>query len=340
MPATILKGSDYMQAVTYTGNGGTNAITGLSFQPDFVWIKGRSGATDHALYDANRGATKDLASNSTAAETTQSTGLVSFDSNGFTLGALSKVNTNGATYVAWCWKAGSSTVTNTSGTISSQVRANTTAGFSIVTYTGTGSAATIGHGLGIAPKMVICKARGQAENWAVYHASVGNNYALFLNTTAAQTGPSNAYWNNTTPTSTVFSVNTSTTTNAANTMVAYVFAEIAGFSKFGSYTGNGSADGPFVFTNFQPKFVMVKNASAVADWYILDSVRNTYNVTNLFLYPDLSNAEATGAAGVYELDFLSNGFKIRGNAANLNGSTNTVIFAAFAESPFQNSNAR
>jgi hypothetical protein len=340
---TINRGDDYFQVVTYTGNGSTNTITGLRFKPDYVWIKGRSGATDHALYDSVRGTTKDLVSNSTAAETTQSTGLTSFNSDGFTLGALSKVNTNGATYVAWCWKASGTTSSNTNGSITSTVSVNASAGFSVVTYTGTGANATVGHGLGVAPRMIIAKRRtSTGVQWLIYHASLTTptTAALFF-TTAAQSN-SATYWNSTQPTSTVFSVGTDSSINVASgdTFVAYCWAEIAGFSKFGSYTGNGSADGPFVFTGFLPKFVMIKNASAVADWYMLDSARNTYNVTNLFLYPNLSNAEATGSAGLYELDFLSNGFKIRGNAANLNGSTNTIIYMAFAESPFRNSLAR
>ena len=330
---TIVKGSDYFQVITYTGNGGTNAITGLSFQPDFVWIKGRSGATDHALYDAVRGSTKDLVSNSTAAETTQSTGLVSFDSNGFTLGALSKVNTNGATYVAWCWKAGSSTVTNTNGTISSQVRANPTAGFSIVTYTSSATTgATVGHGLGIAPKVWITKRRGLTSDWYFNTSAVdGSNDYLLLNGTAAKTDNSSTAL----PTSTVF---TQSSLGASETWVAYCFAEIAGFSKFGSYTGNGSADGVFNYLGFRPAFLLIKGTSLVSDWVILDVARNTYNVVGNILKPSSSQQETTAAGFI--IDFVSNGFKIRGTDAGCNQSGSSYIFMAFAEAPFNYSNAR
>lgn len=335
---TINRGDDYFQAVTYTGNGSTNTITGLRFQPDFVWVKGRSGATDHALYDAVRGTTKDLVSNSTAAETTQSTGLTSFNSDGFTLGALSKVNTNAATYVAWCWKANGAGSSNTSGSITSTVSVNTTSGFSIVTYTGTGANATVGHGLGVAPRMIIVKNRASVTDWAVYHASVGNTGALRLNLTAV-TETDSRYWNNTTPTSTVFSVGSSITVNgSSNTQVAYCWAAISGYSAFGSYTGNGSADGPFVYLGFRPKFVLIKYSSGVENWAIWDTSRNTYNVMDTILRPDSTAADTS--ASTQNIDFVSNGFKIRGTDGKLNTSSGTYIYAAFAENPFKNANAR
>ena len=334
---TINRGDDYFQAVTYTGNGSTNTITGLRFQPDFVWIKGRSGATDHALYDAVRGTTKDLVSNSTAAETTQSTGLTSFNSDGFTLGALSKVNTNGATYVAWCWKANGAGSSNTQGSITSTVSVSTTAGFSVVTYSGTltsAGVATVGHGLGVAPKMIISKSRGTSQ-WVVQHASLTSpSYFLYLNTTDAQ---DNKVANGTmsSPTSTVFSTNWTTGLNTSGSnFVAYCFAEIAGFSKFGSYTGNGSADGPMVYLNFAPKFVMTKRTDTTSDWIIYDTSRNTYNVTDLRLFPNLSNAE-TQAGG---MDLLSNGFKLRDTGASQNASGGTYIYMAFASNPFSGNN--
>jgi hypothetical protein len=332
---TINRGDDYFQAVTYTGNGSTNTITGLRFQPDFVWVKGRSGATDHALYDSVRGTTKDLVSNSTAAETTQSTGLTAFNSDGFTLGALAKMNTNAATYVAWCWKAGGSTSSNTSGTITSTVSVNTTAGFSIVTYTGNStSGATIGHGLGVAPKMIIVKTRNAADNWAVYHSSTGATQYLQLNTTNASAS-SITLWNDTSPTPTVFSVGTNNDVNdSARTYVAYCWAEIAGFSKFGSYTGNGSTDGPFVFTNLKPRFIMIKRTDTTSNWTILDTAREGYNVDNDPLYPNLSDAEGTTDLA----DILSNGFKLRSTDASVNANTGTYIYAAFAESPFSTNN--
>jgi hypothetical protein len=334
---TINRGDDYFQAVTYTGNGSTNTITGLRFQPDFVWVKGRSGATDHALYDSVRGTTKDLVSNSTAAETTQATGLTAFNSDGFTLGALAKMNTNAATYVAWCWKAGTSSSSNTSGSITSTVSVNTTAGFSVVTYTGTGANATVGHGLGVAPKMIIVKNRGSAVAWAVWHTSIANTQYLVLNTTAvATTGAT--WWNSTSPTSSVFSVGTSTSTNAStNTYVAYCWAEIAGFSKFGSYTGNGSTDGVFIYLGFRPEFLMIKTTSQVNEWIVVDSARATSNVIGNYLLASTSAAEDSGYTLV---DFVSNGFKMRNSFGGWNGSSENIIYMAFAENPFKNANAR
>ena len=331
---TISNGANYMAATTYTGTGSAltiaNTVNGISFQPDFVWVKGRSGATDHALYDSVRGTTKDLASNSAAAETTQATGLTAFGSTGFTVGALAKMNTNAATYVGWQWNGGGSTVTNTSGSISSQVRANTTAGFSVVTYTGTGANATVGHGLGVAPKMIIAKNRTSGvTNWAVYHSNLTSaSYYLWLDDPQAQAA-SVIVWNNTAPTSTVFSVGTGTQTNGSTTMVAYCFSEVAGYSQFGGYTGNGSADGPFVFCGFRPRFVMFKRTDTTSNWYIFDTGRDTYNVMPDFLNPNAANAETS----VVGIDFLSNGFKQRGTAADYNASGGTYIFAAFAENP-------
>jgi hypothetical protein len=330
---TINRGDDYFQAVTYTGNGSTNTITGLRFQPDFVWVKGRSGATDHALYDSVRGTTKDLVSNSTAAETTQSTGLTAFNSDGFTLGALAKMNTNAATYVAWCWKAGGSSSSNTSGTITSTVSVNTTAGFSIVTFTGASTqGATFGHGLGVAPKMIIAKSKtGTTQNWWVYHTSLGYTNNIVLNSTGAAFADSNTWL--ATPSSTLVTIGDNFVTSG--TYVAYCWAEIAGFSKFGSYTGNGSSDGPFVFTNFQPKFVIIKRTDSTSDWVIFDSQRNTFNTVTRYLQANTSGAE--GSDGSY--NFLSNGFKPTAAGGFVNTSGATYIYAAFASSPFKNSNA-
>jgi hypothetical protein len=342
---TINRGDDYFQAVTYTGNGSTNTITGLRFQPDFVWVKGRSGATDHALYDSVRGTTKDLVSNSTAAETTQATGLTAFNSDGFTLGALAKMNTNTATYVAWCWKAGGTTSSNTNGSITSTVSVNATAGFSVVTYTGTGANATVGHGLGVAPKMIIVKGRSIAESWRVGHNSVNGgsspwNYYMALNLTNAAAAASTV-WNNTAPTSSVFSIGTDSAMNSnTNTYVAYCWAEIAGFSKFGSYTGNGSADGPFVYTGFRPKFIMRKQITDngdVGNWIIFDTSRDTYNVATRRLLANSSNAEATPGNNI---DVLSNGWKERNSDGYSNASGQSYIYMAFAENPFKNSLAR
>jgi hypothetical protein len=339
--ATIKQGNKYMDATLYTGTGASLAVTNTgAFQPDFVWVKGRSGATDHALYDAVRGTTKDLVSNSTAAETTQATGLTAFNTSGFTVGALAKMNTNTATYVGWQWQAGQgSTSSNTNGSITSTVSVNATAGFSVVTYTGTGANATVGHGLGVAPKMIIVKKRNAASTWLVWQSSLTTPTTAYLSLEATNAqGNTATVWNSTLPTSTAFSVGTDTSTNAsAATYVAYCFAEIAGFSKFGSYTGNGSTDGPFVYLGFRPKFILLKNTvSGVDSWSIRDSSRNPSNAAVSGLYPNLANAEGTDTA----VDFLSNGFKIRGTSGGENGNGQNIIYMAFAENPFAQANAR
>lgn len=347
---TIWQGNQYMDATLYTGNGGSQTITNAGgFSPDLVWTKARSTPSSHQLYNSVTGVNIYLKSNSTDAEVSLANTLTSFNSNGFTLGANDSGNQSGTTAVAWQWDAGTSTVTNTDGTISSQVRANTTAGFSIVTYTGNSSAsATVGHGLGVAPKMIIVKERSTNvsgwNTWVVYHESLGNTRYILLNTTAAAVTTANA-WNNTSPTSSVFTVafnaGAGVNYNSA-TYVAYCFAEIAGFSKFGSYTGNGSTDGPFIYLGFRPKFVMIKRTDAAGGWNIFDSSRSSNNVNGNLLNANLSDAEYTQSP--YN-DFLSNGFKIRTNdtgqtTGNENQNGSTYIYMAFAESPFNFSNAR
>ena len=343
MPTTyaIPDGRVAMAATTYTGTGASlavaNTVNGVNFQPDFVWVKGRSGATDHALYDSVRGTTKDLVSNATSAETTQATGLTAFGSTGFTVGALAKMNTSAATYVGWQWKAGGAAVSNTSGSITSSVSVNVSAGFSVVTYTGTGTAGTIGHGLGVTPSRIIVKPRSGTGDWIVYTNTTGAGNFLLLDTTAASAA-STTKWNNTAPTSSVFSVGIDTTTNlVTTTYVAYCFAPVSGYSAFGNYTGNGSADGPFVYLGFRPRFLMLKRTDSTGDWHILDTSRDTYNVSGNVLYPNLSSAES---GIVWTQDILSNGFKLRITGANENASGGTYIYAAFAENPFAYSNAR
>jgi hypothetical protein len=339
----------YFDALTYTGTGATNAITSLNFSPDFAWFKNRSTAENHALFDIIRGANKNLASNTTSAEGNQTDMLMSFDSNGYTLGSDGnwQVNRSGASYVSWNWDAGSSTVTNTSGSISAQVRANTTSGFSVVTYTGTGSNATVGHGLGVALKMLIVKNRVQGTygNWNVWQSALTGSQYLTLNDTSGASTNNNR-WNGTVPTSTVFSLGADSfgnTNKSGDTYVAYCFSEVAGYSKFGTYTGNGSTNGPFVYLGFRPRYVMVKSSSNTENWFVWDSARNTYNVVDLKLYPNLSNAE-NGASGETSttnmIDFVSNGFKLRTSNSGTNASGYTYIYAAFAESPFNYANAR
>lgn len=336
---TILKGNTVFDVVTYTGNGGTQSITGLNFTPDLVWIKGRSGATDHAIYDAVRGVTIDLASNTTAAETTQTGGVTSFNSNGFSIGSLAKVNTNGATYTAWCWNAGGTTVTNTAGTITSQVRANASAGISIVSYTGNGiTGSTVGHGLNKSPSFIIIKARNGTSDWPVYHSSFTSTSDTLWLDLSAKLGDYTNRFDVTGFTSNLFK--TGSNNNDINLVsvsyVAYCFAPVSGFSAFGSYTGNGSADGPFVFCNFSPKWILLKRTDTTGNWYVWDTARDTFNVASKELYPNLSNAEATNA----DLDILSNGFKIRATTADFNANAGTYIYAAFASNPFTISRAR
>jgi len=331
----VLKGSEYMNAVLYTGNGSNRSITGVGFQPDFVWIKKRSGAESHVLSDAIRGTNNFLSSNSTASENTASGTLTAFNSDGFSLGTQGIVNDNTFTFVSWNWKANGAGVTNTAGTITSTVSANTTSGFSIVTWTGNGSAGTIGHGLGVAPSMIIWKNRSAIGSWIVGHSSLTSwSYYLPLQATSAQTLDTSTF-NGTAPTSSVWSIGAYNTN--ANNFVAYCFAPISGFSAFGSYTGNGSTDGPFVYLGFRPRYVMIKRIdTAGGNWIVLDSVRDTYNVEKNILYPNLSNAE--GVADY--LDFLSNGFKLRTTDGNGNASGLGFIYAAFAENPFKNALAR
>lgn len=324
--------SKNFDVTTYTGNGSTQSIVNSGgFQPDFVWMKARSNAYNNLLHDSVRGVTKLLISNSTNAEETITDGITSFNSNGFSLGNNGSYNQNSATYVGWQWKANGSAVTNTAGSITSQVSANASAGFSVVTYTGTGSAATVGHGLGVAPKCIIVKQRGGASNWNMYHASLGNTGCMTLNTTGAF-DVNSGKWNNTTPTSTVFTLGIDgTVNNNGSTYVAYCFSEVAGYSKFGSYTGNGSANGPFVATGFKPKFIMVKCTNDISHWTIVDRASNPYNVAVNSLYADTSASEN---ATIMDVDFLSNGFKLRGVLANeCNVSGYTYVYMAFAEVP-------
>jgi len=339
---TILQGNRFMDVGLYTGDSTSNrALTGLNFQPDFMWNKARSNAYGNKLYDAVRGVNAQLVSNSADAESTTGTAsLVSFNSNGVTIGNDTGINGSGSTFVNWYWNAGGTTVTNTTGSISAQVRANPTAGFSVVTYTGTGANATVGHGLGVAPQMIIIKNRPGVYNWRVWHRALSSTELLFLNTTdATQTGQTTA-WNSTLPTSTVFSLGSSAGVNeSAATFVAYCWTAVAGYSAFGTYVGNGSADGPFVFTGFRPAFVMIKSTVG-HNWTIVDDQRDPFNVAKNRLFPSNSNAEATTTNNI---DMLSNGFKLRIDGAtdagaNQNGAT--FIYAAFAENPFKNSLAR
>jgi hypothetical protein len=347
LPAPLVtKPSDVMDVKLYTGNGGTQVIT-TGFSPDLVWIKSRSVAYWHRLNDSVRGAQKFLYSNATDAEGTSTANdrFTSFDATGFTLGigddpSADGLNQNTLPYVAWCWDAGSSTVTNTDGSISSQVRANASAGFSVVTYTGTGSAgATVGHGLGVAPQMIIVKNRDAADAWQVYHSANTANPEtdyLVLNTTAA-TADALDRWNDTAPTSTVFSLGDGVEVNTnTEDYVAYCWTGLVGYSSGFSYTGNGSADGVFQYLGFRPRLIMLKRSDSTSNWTLLDTSREGYNVDNDPLYPNLSDAEGTTDL----LDITSNGFKLRSTDASVNASAATYIGFAWAEAPFAYSRAR
>jgi hypothetical protein len=343
---TIDDGSAYFQSTPYTGNGSDGyAITNSGYsdlQPDFVWIKKRNSTSQHVLTDSSRGVTKQLFSSTTQSEQTSTEFLTSFNSDGFTTNNNSTGTdtgdtniANGDTYVAWQWKAsGGSTSSNTSGSITSTVQANTTAGFSIVTYTGTGSNATVGHGLGVVPDMVIVKNRSSATDWGVQMANtLGFTNALRLNLTDAYGGSNGAgWWNDTAPTSTTVSIGTRSEVNTSgNNYLMLCFNNIEGYSKFGSYTGNGSTDGTFVYTGFRPAWVMIKVTDTTEDWWILDTTRDTFNSARRMLYADGSSAEINVSE---EIDFLSNGFKLRRSTTGRNGSGNSYIYMAFAESPF------
>jgi hypothetical protein len=321
---TIKKGNQWFDATTYTGTGASRSVTNAGgFPPDLVWAKGRNGVYNNVLQDAVRGAGLTLQSDQTAAEVNEgASGLTSFNSNGFTIGGSSGGwNANNVAYVAWQWKEGAS------------------AGFDIVTYTGTGANRTVAHSLGVAPSMMIIKRRsGSATQWAVYHQSLGNTNTIYLNLTNAQASQP-TFWNSTTPTSSVFSLGTDTTVNAnTETYVAYLFSEVAGFSKFGSYTGAGNTtDNTFVYCGFRPRYLMIKRVGSTGDWIIRDTTRDTENVDTTYLLANTSGVEE--GATSYTLDILSNGFKLRHYSFAMS-NTEQYIFAAFAEHPFKNSLAR
>jgi hypothetical protein len=318
----VKKPSSYFDVNTRTGTGAAFSVTGKGFQPDLAWTKGRSGATDHAIYDAVRGVQKDIGSNLATDETTQTQGVTAFNADGFSGGTLAKINTNTATYVDWLWKE------------------SPTSGVDIVSYTGNGANRTVSHALGAVPSLILVKSRATAgadTGWAVHHSGLANTEYLKLGTTAAKATDA-AYWNSTTPTSSVFSLGTAADVNTNNdTYIAYLFAEVAGFSKFGSYTGNGSADGAFAWCGFRPRFVIIKRVDSTGSWYIEDTSRNGYNPAGLDLHTDQAAAEANDAP---VLDFVANGIKQRNTYAGFNSSGATYVFIAFAENPFKYARAR
>ena len=327
---TINKSTDHFNTKLYTGNGSTNAQTGVGFQPDWLWVKCRSDANGHQLFDALR-TTYSLSTNETDAEANRaSDGFTSLDSDGFTMngsGNGGSTNFNSRTYVAWNWKANGAGSANTDGTINSTVSVNTTAGFSIVSYTGNATnAATVGHGLGVAPKVIIIKNRSSSQHWRFHTTAIDGSYdLLYLNLSNAKSDSSI-----TAPTSSVFTLDAFTEDNGSgNSIIAYCFAEKTGYSKFGSYTGNGNADGTFIYTGFKPAFFLMKETTdSSTNWIIYDNKRSTFNAVDDFLKPNSNDAESTGL----DFDFLSNGIKCRNNNSGINASGQNYIYMAFGQS--------
>jgi hypothetical protein len=344
---TILDGDQYFNATTYTGTGATLAVTNSgSMQPDFVWIKTRNQAGyGHELFDSVRGATKFLISNSTGAESTEATSLTAFNSNGFTVGSWGFINGSGDSEIAWQWRASNAAgVSNTNGTITSTVSVNTTAGFSILTYTGNGSStATVGHGLGVEPAMLIQYERAGGDWWHIWHTGLsGSSYNVFLNNTEAERASVNDGQIKNNGSSTFAFASTTSNVDAVNengkSYVVYCFSQVAGYSAFGKYTGNGSDDGPFIYTGFRPRFIFRKCISTSGENSMqYDTSMNPYNAAPEWLSPNTSDASNT--AGGYYIDFVSNGVKIRHSATG-NNSGRTYIYMAFAENPFKISRAR
>ena len=332
---TINDPSAQFQTVLWTGDSADDrSITNTgnaNLQPDVVWIKNRNSTQNHYLYDSTRGANVQLLPADSAGETTVADRMQAFQTDGFQVGSSSEVNYNSYTYIGWQWKAtAGTTASNGNGSITSTVQANTTAGCSIVKWTGTGSAATIGHGLGVTPQMIIVKNLDKSSQWAVYHYKVGNTKYLALNDADAEATYS-GYWNDTSPTTTVFSVGSDGDVSGGNgeEVISYCFAPIKGYSKIGNYTGNGNADGPFVYTGFKPAWI-IKKGTGSGDWHITDNKQNSSNPHDNALRPNVTNGTETGNT----LDFLSNGFKIRNTGGSWNSDGSTYIYMAFAQNPF------
>jgi len=325
---------DYFNTTLYTGNATGRTISGVGFQPDWSWIKNRDDTSGHRVLDAPRGGTKELIANGTNTTITDAQSLQSWNSDGFVLGTAAGVNANTVPFVAWNWKANGAGASNTAGSINTiKTSVSTESGFSISTFTGTGSNATVGHGLGVAPKMVIIKSMTGGEDWTIFHEAGGGGKYIILNS-AAGFGTNVGAFNNTAPTSSVFSVGTFGATNGSSqTLVAYCFADVQGYSKIGSYVGNGNADGAFQYLGFKPNWVLIKRSNASGDQWQLSDGKRGVNGAIKTLYPDSAEAETSSDS----IDFLSNGFKNRATSVGRNGSGDTYIYMAFAESPFVSS---
>ena len=336
--AYSINAKDHFNTKLYTGTGSSLALTGVGFQPDMVWLKVRSTTSSHRITDVVRGTGQVIYPNDTAEQSAESS-VTAFGTDGFTVGTEGGTNTNGATYVGWSWKAGGGQgSSNTDGSINTTYTSvNTTSGLSISTYTGTGANATVGHGLGVAPSIVLCKNLSVSGNWIMYHSSLGATKYMVLNNTDP-VATATAAWNDTAPTSSVFTVGTGSTVNGAgNNMLAYCFSEKTGFSKFGQYTGNGNADGAFVYTGFKPKFIITKKTNQNGyNFYMWDTARDIDNPAEKVLFADSNNAEADYSS--YPHDILSNGFKVRSNNGAFNGGNDPYIYMAFAEAPLVGTN--
>jgi hypothetical protein len=338
---TIDKPTDYFETVTYTGNGVDDRdITGLDFQPDMLWSKRRDSADNHSIYDIVRGDTKELRTQSTGAELVRTDNIQALNSNGFQVGTDSQVNASGGTYVSWGWSGGGTASSNTDGSTTTSISANTNSGFSIVSWTGTGSATTLGHGLNSKPEMIFIKNRDATQDWVVYNSYLSGtegHKALYLDLNYAETDQT-GFFNDTAATSSVFTVGSNgNTNNSGDDFIAYCFHSVKSYSKMGSYTGNGSTtDGTFVYTGHSVAWVMIKQSNEARDWVIYDNKRDAFNVKDNFIVPNSSNAEGSGNTSL-QIDFLSNGFKLRGGNHALNKSGGSYIYMAFAESPFTTS---
>ena len=337
---TVNDPSAYFQTTLYTGNGSTQSITNSgnsNLKPDFAWIKDLGSAFDHKLQDSNRGSTYTIESNTALATYNDTDAVTSFNTDGFSLGSNGNVNDNTATLIAWQWKAnGGTTSSNGSGSITSTVQANTTAGFSIVTYTGTGSNATVGHGLGVAPDLIFVKLTSGSGDWTIYSSTLGNTKYLRLNGDIAA-GTQSTYWQDTSPTTTAFSIGTAGDVNTSSgSHVAYCFKSIKGYSKFGSYKGKGNSDGTFVYTGFAVSYLMMKRTDSAGEWLIYDNKRNITNLRDTRLEAQDNFANSTGSSKSF--DFCGNGFKCRGDDSDMNGSGNDYIYLAFADNTLVGTN--
>tara|TARA_R100000654_G_scaffold23999_1_gene46632 strand:+ start:1453 stop:2511 length:1059 start_codon:yes stop_codon:yes gene_type:complete len=337
---TIDKPSNHFNTVLYTGTGSATSITGVGFQPDWIWLKNRSTNNSHQLYDAVRGTTKYLESDNNGAEYTSANGISAFGSDGFTIaGNLTGANNSSDTFVAWNWKAGGSASSNSDGSITSSVSANTTAGFSIVKYTGagTGTATNVGHGLGVVPDMYMVKSLDSIGNWQTYHHQMsGDPKTDYIQLDTDEAVADYTFWGDTAPTNSVFTVKDGNDVNeSGEEYIAYCFKSIKGYSRFGSYIGNGNTNGTFIYTGFKPALIIIKNTTSGShNWLMFDNKRDIDNPVSQLLMPNQNSAEQTMGTSNPLFDFCSNGFKLRGTGTDGNESGSTHIYMAFAESPF------